>query len=528
MKVAFSKHSIYQRLACLACLWFVTSAYGQIVLFQLPPEVTSTVRQGSVELRYQDIVLNHVNGLGWLAEGLVEQPVVRDGEVFVSAAVLEHLGITTARLEGVRLRNLEDGSSLRVVFDFANVAPEVLTPLAQTGQLAAGDVMRVDLPALILPQQLPNALWGFDLQVNRLEGRTRLELQGGAATYRFAVLADPTRLVLDLVPEQAPTAALALPAGTQSLTLRPGVTYRRLLAPTAAGSSTVHVLEFAPGTGTFRVAGRPRSANTLSTLARGSFAAINAGYFDTATLNTIGFWRQDGRLVSAPSRGRASVGFLGGRTIIDRINSSIDIIINGQRYRASEGSTGGDIVVHTQTGASVGRADQGAIVVTANRVIDNRIGPRVVPVGGFVVVYEPNLRDLALVERGDLASLDINIAPSIFNTTDYAIEAGPLLIKDGQVAFDPALERFQTGTRLLDGRVQQAAIGVRADGTVLFVAAEAMIARELVGVFLSLGAQDAMRLDSGTSTTLFAAGQVINRGNERRIVSAIVFEPHDP
>jgi exopolysaccharide biosynthesis protein len=145
-----------------------------------------------------------------------------------------------------------------------------------------------------------------------------------------------------------------------------------------------------------------------------------------------------------------------------------------------------------------------------------------------VVVYEPHLRELALVERGDLASLAVDIAPSIFNTVDYAIEAGPLLLKAGEVVFNPALERFRTGTRLLDGRVQQAAIGVRADGTVLFVTADAMTARELIPVFITLGAQDAMRLDSGTSTTLFAAGQVINRVNERRIVSAIVFEPHSP
>jgi len=502
--------------------------HAQITLFRLPPEVSSSVRQGSVELRYQETALNHVSGLGWLADGLVEQPVVRDGEVFVSGAVLEHLGITTARLERVRMRNLEDGSSLRVVFDFANLSSDALLPLAQEGQLAAGDVMRVDLPAVILPQQLPDTLWGFDLRLNTLGSRTRVELQGEAAIYRLAVLTDPTRLVLDLVPERAPSAVLALPAGTQSLALREGVTYRRLQAATEAGTSTVHVLEFTPGAGTFRVVGRPRSASTLSNLARGSFAGINAGYFDTATLNGIGFWQQGGRLVSAPSRGRASVGFLGSKTVIDRITSSIAVTINGQRYQARESSTGGNLVVHTQTGASVGRPDQGAIVVTANRVIDNRVGPRVVPVGGFVVVYAPHMRELALVERGDLASLDIEIVPSVFNTVDDAIEAGPLLLKDGEVVFDPALERFRTGTRLLDGRVQQAAIGVRADGTVLFVTADAMTARELIPVFSSLGAQDAMRLDSGSSTTLFAAGQVINRSNERRIVSAIVFEPHTP
>ena len=39
------------------------------------------------------------------------------------------------------------------------------------------------------------------------------------------------------------------------------------------------------------------------------------------------------------------------------------------------------------------------------------------------------------------------------------------------------------------------------------------------------GASEAMRLDSGSSTTLFVGGQVVNRRTERRVVSAIVFVP---
>ena len=101
-----------------------------------------------------------------------------------------------------------------------------------------------------------------------------------------------------------------------------------------------------------------------------------------------------------------------------------------------------------------------------------------------------------------------------------------MLVSGGQPAFEPDQEQFERGQRILDQYTQQAAVGVKADGTVLFVAADNMIAEELVPLLLSLGAEQAMRLDSGGSTTLFVDGEVVNRERERRVVSAIVFVPY--
>jgi exopolysaccharide biosynthesis protein len=47
-----------------------------------------------------------------------------------------------------------------------------------------------------------------------------------------------------------------------------------------------------------------------------------------------------------------------------------------------------------------------------------------------------------------------------------------------------------------------------------------------VPLFLSLGADRAMRLDSGASTSLYLEGQIVNRQTaERRVVTAIIFVP---
>lgn len=158
--------------------------------------------------------------------------------------------------------------------------------------------------------------------------------------------------------------------------------------------------------------------------------------------------------------------------------------------------------------------------------MSNKVGPRTVPPDGFALVYDPARRDLALINEGDSAALELDFQPEVFETVRYAVEAGPLLVSGGRSAFDPALEAFRRGERILDDYTQQAAVGVKADGTVLLVAADNMIAEELVPLMLSLGGYDAMRLDSGGSTTLFIDGEVVNRTSERRVVSAIVFVPY--
>jgi len=163
--------------------------------------------------------------------------------------------------------------------------------------------------------------------------------------------------------------------------------------------------------------------------------------------------------------------------------------------------------------------------VRGGRVLENKIGPRRVPEGGFALVYPPQNRALALLDEGDTVTLDLRVEPPDFERVRYAVEAGPLLVKDGLPAYEPTVESFALGQRILDGLTQQAAVGVTRDGTTLMLVAETMRAAELVPLFIALGADRAMRLDSGSSTTLVVDGQVVNRSGERRVVSAIVLVP---
>jgi hypothetical protein len=357
----------------------------------------------------------------------------------------------------------------------------------------------------------------------RQEGEaTTLELSGGAYAYRVFALADPTRLVIDVVPEGRPT-AFTPPDTVEALAH--GVTYRRVRAEGSGGPTWVHVLEIQPDAGEWRVVGATGQARSMVSLASGAFAAINAGYFNTATREAIGYLVVDGGVLSLPSRNRASVAFGAGPPAIDRVSVEYTVRVNGT-VAALSGAPGSEgLAVITTTGWA-GTARQGVLVLDAEgHVQDNRVGPVRLSAGTIAVVYPGDNRPLALADVGDVVDYDFRVTPPPFSQPRYAVEAGPLLLKDGRPALSPELESFAQGQRILDGLTQQAALGVRADGTVLLVAAESMIAVDLVALFERLGAQDALRLDSGGSTTLMAGGRTLNRRSERDVVTAIVWRP---
>jgi len=128
------------------------------------------------------------------------------------------------------------------------------------------------------------------------------------------------------------------------------------------------------------------------------------------------------------------------------------------------------------------------------------------------------------------------------------VQAGPLLVAGGAVAFDGADDRegFSRGSGqfdsdITDGRHPRAALGIGA-GDVIAVACDGrrsgvdagLSMTELAQVMIELGAESAINLDGGGSTTLVHRGHLLNRPyssqdqpapQSRPIVSALAFEP---
>ena len=481
----------------------------------------------------------------------------------------------------------EDVQNVRLVLDFSEFDDtRGLERLEEEGEAAEDEVLELILPRALLPLGVPEEVEGLGLELNTTSIMTRLRLGGeedAAFRYRVFPLENPTRLVIDLEIEQPriptfqsetpDTFTEEPPAGADTppnfdadeqradapvspseqreaeldaqdneavdevwtappieepLALHPAVTQRRMTYPTLLGESRVDIVEIAPGYGEFRVVGESFVPRTLEELSVGSLAAINASYFDTNDLRTIGLLEIDNTLLSLPTRNRAGIGFGFGDPVIDRIQATVALTINGRAQRFDSSQT--DIQIYTAQGQKVGSRGQGALVIQRGRVLMNKVGPRRVPSGGMVIAYAPDLRELALVDAGDRVSVSADLLPSAFNFVEYAVEAGPLLVADGRAAYEPGLEAFSSSPLSNVNRpASRAAIGLKEDGTVMFVTATNMTARDLVPLFLSLGADRALQMDSGGSSTIVAAGEVINRprSSQRKIATGIVYVPFD-
>ncbi len=531
------------RLSCSLLLVIGAAAFAQDGWRALPGVVVEEGADATV-LRLGARELVYVRGLGWLSGLDAPAPRVEEGVAYADEAVWSALadapvppaepggrsgagapdvvGVTSVgrlRLTGVRVSGDVD---IRVVLDLQGALTEAFDDLVGLGRIEAEDRLYLALPVDALPGDLPTTVGAFDLRWVREGQGVRLEVGGVAFAYDVFALSGPTRLVLDLRPDRG-----EVPAAVEEVdVLAPGVTYRTFRAAGAAGPSRVHVLEIAPGLGEWRVVGTSGAPRPTADWADGAFAAINGGYFDTGTRSAIGLFVVDGAWLSPPSRGRAAVGFGPQGVVIDRVTARYGVWLDGRSVLVPTHPAAERVSVHMVAGAWAGSGAEGVLLLDADdRVVANRVGPARVPAGGRVIAYPPEVRALALADEGTHVHTELRVEPEGFEAVRYAVEAGPLLLRDGAVAFEPDREAFARGVRILDEVTQQAAIGVRADGTVLLVAAEAMVAGDLIAVFEDLGARDAMRLDSGGSTTLFADGEVLNRRSERAVANAIVWRP---
>jgi hypothetical protein len=128
------------------------------------------------------------------------------------------------------------------------------------------------------------------------------------------------------------------------------------------------------------------------------------------------------------------------------------------------------------------------------------------------------------------------------------LQAGPLLVAGGAVSFDADTDRegFSAGagqfdSDITDGRYPRAALGISEEWLVA-VACDGRRSNvdgglsmlELADVMVELGAESAINLDGGGSTTLVHRGHLLNRPYSsqdqpapasRRVVSALTFEP---
>jgi len=309
-----------------------------------------------------------------------------------------------------------------------------------------------------------------------------------------------------------------------------------------SGPWAVHVLEADPAAVEVVVAhsyDAAIGAETTRSLARrrGALAAINGGYYTVKGAlrgESQGVLKIDGRVLSEPDRNRAAVGFLNDETRVRAIfgrlgmqaravfSNGFALPIDGiNRTRGKNETILYTPEFHRTTLSEPGGAE---IVVRGEAVVELREGEgsSLIPAEGGVLSLSAEVAKTALPLCRDAprVAIETSLIPagndSLWSRARSVLGGGPLLLLDGRRIEQPEVE--SVSRVFYEARHPRTALGVKKDGTLLFVTVDGrrpehsvgMSLGELTDLLQELGAVSAINLDGGGSTTMVIAGETVN------------------
>ncbi|NMB01105.1 MAG: phosphodiester glycosidase family protein [Firmicutes bacterium] len=282
-------------------------------------------------------------------------------------------------------------------------------------------------------------------------------------------------------------------------------------------------------------------AEQVSSLAKrtGAIVAVNGAYF-ASNGRPLGVLMIDGELVSEPYANRTAVGLGPAGVVMDNVSFSGEVLrsdgnllseISGfNRPRLQD-----ELIIYTDYyGTKTNTNSFGYEVTVVDGIVTQiQIGNSTIPKGGLVLSAHGERRQLlADLQIGDALEVNYSLHPNWEELgVTQIIGGGPRLIRDGQLEITGEAELFKDD--ILKGRAPRTAIGITADHKLLLVTVNGrqphvsvgMTLEELGNLLLELGAQQAMNLDGGGSTTMIIRNLVLNLpsdGKERPVSNAIV------
>lgn len=179
-------------------------------------------------------------------------------------------------------------------------------------------------------------------------------------------------------------------------------------------------------------------------------------------------------------------------------------------------------------GAKIGFAYGSAITVRNGVVtLKSKNQNAAIPGDGYVLVFtgaEEKLADRFKV--GDKVEYKLetkNLSGQLidWSRVHTAVGAGPRLVKDGKLAINAKAEGF-TEAKILTNAAARSGILVKKDGTIIIATVPAATISGWGEIMLKLGAHQAMNLDGGASSGLYAGNKLITTPG-RLISNALVF-----
>jgi hypothetical protein len=370
------------------------------------------------------------------------------------------------------------------------------------------------------------------------------------------------RLVAVLGVVAVATGVLASPALAQRTTLWPGVTYEQTVQFTPDGPVVLNVLvgprpggatSLTPVLSNDAVPNRERlTAMQRRLTATAVTAGVNADFSAWQSGRPSGMFMRAGELALAPNANRSSAGITSDGTLeVRRVSFRgtwrAGAAVHPLTRLNDVPVTGGASLFTPAFGPATPPVPDGTAAVlfpfplpapgvdlpaTVTEIV-TAATPVPIPPGGAVLVTHAGAAAAlaAEVTPGQEVVLRLDLNPEWPGLLD-AVGGGPLIVRNGAPVFSAG--EFFTPTQLVP-RAPRSAVGQRANGQIVLVAVDGrqpgysvgMTNFQLAQALVRLGAQTAMALDGGGSTTLAFDGSLLNRpsdpGGERAVGSALMF-----
>ena len=342
---------------------------------------------------------------------------------------------------------------------------------------------------------------------------------------RASGLTHPYRLLIELRPDNI-----------QSKTIKwqPGISWHQDYITLADGSIfPVVYLEIDPKVSLTilkSIFAKPNGMVGISSVSKmnrsqGAIAGINGGYFDRKIQQPLGAIKRDGSWLSNPILNRGVIAWNdNGDFSLGRLNWQ-ENLSNQQGIKISvvalnSGFYKAGVTRYTQDWGSIYTpiTDNEKVFLVENKIIKQEIFldidklPIQIHENNYLLVLRD--QDNPSLKLGTQLEVLDQFFPDIFHDYSNLLGAGPLLVQDGKIILDPKIENFQPAFQ--KEHASRSAIATTFNGTFLLIVTHKRLQgqganlQEFAELMQKLGAQNALNLDGGSSSSLYLGGQSID------------------
>lgn len=319
-------------------------------------------------------------------------------------------------------------------------------------------------------------------------------------------------------------------AGSSAVAAGSGIKSSTQKVSAAGRTFTVQTVHIPKGTSTgVGLANRQvGQTSSLSSIVKSynAQAAINGAFFEAygGAPDPYGTLITGGRIAHLGRYG-TTIGFLAdGTALMDSLRLSITGTVQSTNGKSSSwyaiwvnrlpGTSSTSVIYTPDRGKNTGFTGGIAVTIANGKVIRKGINNKAsIPANGYVLVYTGDQKYAAdrftvgATVQQNIAYQDINGKDIPWQKVITAVGAGPRLVKDSKVALNAAVEGFQDPKILTDSGARSG-IAIMSDGSIMLATVPGATMKQWAAIMQKLGARQAMNLDGGASSGMYANGSI--------------------